>query len=73
MTCTTCSAPSAWACGKPLPQDTEVQVVETHTAQEKVKDGLGRGNICLALLKRKQEATGGDAGPQKVPQKRKTG
>jgi len=52
---------------------TVAQVVEIHAALEKIKDDSGRWNISLAMLKREQEAAGGDASPPKVPQQRKTG
>jgi integrase len=52
---------------------TVAQVVEIHAALEKIKDDSGRWNISLAMLKREQEATGGDASPPKVPRQRKTG
>lgn len=52
---------------------TVAQVVEIHAALEKIKDDSGRWNISLAMLKREQEATGGDTSPPKVPRQRKTG
>lgn len=48
------------------------QLVELHTALEKIRDDSGRWNKSLATLRREQEATRGDATPPKVPQQRKT-
>ncbi|MFT7772462.1 recombinase family protein [Roseateles sp.] len=57
-------------------EDWQVLIVQHHEGYidwETYEDDSGRWNISLAMLKREQEATGGDASPPKVPQQRKTG
>jgi integrase len=49
------------------------QIVEIHSALEKIKDDTGRWNKSLAMLRREQQEGRGDASPPKVPQQRKTG
>jgi len=48
------------------------QIVEIHSALEKVKDDSGRWNKSLAMLRREQQEGRGDTSPPKVPQQRKT-
>lgn len=48
------------------------QVVELHTALEKIRDDSGRWNRSLAMLRREQEAAL-EASPPEVPRQRKTG
>jgi integrase len=49
------------------------QIVEIHSALEKIRDDTGRWNKSLAMLRREQQQEGrGDASPPKVPQQRKT-
>ena len=48
------------------------QIVELHSALEKIKDDSGRWNKSLAMLRREQEGAVGDASPPKVPQQKNT-
>jgi hypothetical protein len=47
------------------------QIVEIHSALEKIKDDTGRWNKSLAMLRREQQEGRGDASPQKSPSKKK--
>jgi len=47
------------------------QIVEIHSALEKIKDDTGRWNKSLAMLRREQQEGRGDASPPKVPQQEK--
>jgi len=49
------------------------QIVEIHSALEKINDDTGRWNKSLATLRREQQEGRGDASPPKVPEQRKTG
>jgi hypothetical protein len=49
------------------------QIVEIHSALEKIRDDSGRWNKSLAMLRREQQEGRGEASPPKVPQPRKTG
>ena len=62
-----------WHSTKTMTQHYSVaQIVELHSALEKIKDDTGRWNKSLAMLKREQEDLTGNASPPKVPQQRKT-
>lgn len=49
------------------------QIVELHSALEKIKEDSGRWNKSLATLRMEQEAARSAATPPKVPQQEKTG
>jgi integrase len=48
------------------------QIVELHSALEKIKDDTGRWNKSLATLKLEQQAARRDTSPAKVPQQERT-
>jgi hypothetical protein len=48
------------------------QIVELHSALEKVKQDSGRWNKSLRTLRREQEGQRAEATTPKVPEKRKT-